>query len=333
MTADAIGECIGMNAATQAAAAKALDISIKGVAVEEFARLSQGLSDRQIAVKTYRALSALRDLAKNKMPCYNAWDALFYLTWYQPAQINLAYTLTRKVWREWNPLVTGSGRLEVVDFGCGALAMQFGLALAASDTFEQYSSLPEIAVRSEDSSDSMMRLGRKTWRRFVKEISNVDEYAGLDALRRACNAIECEDTDVPGATSWLTILHAAYEETFETVKNQLDILVEEEVPDFVLATARPEAVCWTYSPDQRAGYRPSDTNLSANSLKPLAGSLKETTKFRRCLHNSYKGMIDSMADSQDERPIAYYLSTEVQWQPRDFKARCFFNPRYPSLRS
>lgn len=28
---------------------------------------------------------------------------------------------------------TGTGKLHVVDFGCGALAMQFGVALAAAD--------------------------------------------------------------------------------------------------------------------------------------------------------------------------------------------------------
>ena len=94
------------------------------------------------------------------MPAYNIWDSIFYSLWYQPGHINLAYTLVKKVPEQRNPLISGRGSLFVKDFGCGELAMQFGIALAALDTFEAYGSVPDIAIFSEDNSKHMDFFGK-----------------------------------------------------------------------------------------------------------------------------------------------------------------------------
>ena len=69
-----------MDVATRSAVARALDASIAKVANEEFARLSQGLNDQEIAEQILLALQALEALKQNEMPDYDDWDALFYLT-------------------------------------------------------------------------------------------------------------------------------------------------------------------------------------------------------------------------------------------------------------
>ena len=130
----------------------ALDTAITKVAKKRLASLSADQSDQRIAMRIYRSLDSLRQLQRGVMPDYNDWDALIYCLWYQPGHVNLAYTLARKVPASKNPLVTGKGQLRVIDFGCGALAVQFGLALVAADTLARHRRLPQITVIPIDTS-------------------------------------------------------------------------------------------------------------------------------------------------------------------------------------
>ena len=163
-----------MEAADQAAVAKALDSSIAHVASTEFDRLSTEAGDGQtVAKKIHEALRSLQNLRdfqdKNRKPNYDdPWVALLYLTWYQPAQVNLAYTLGRKILEDTRPFLSGS--LQVVDFGCGTLAMLFGLALSAAETHRKDHAHPQISIDLIDQSNDMRRIGLNMWFRFVKEI-------------------------------------------------------------------------------------------------------------------------------------------------------------------
>ena len=73
----------------------------------------------------------------------------------------LAYTLARNTRQDKNPLRSGDGSLQVVDFGCGSLAMQFGIALAAADTVVEHGRIPGVAIVSEDNSAPMRDMGLK----------------------------------------------------------------------------------------------------------------------------------------------------------------------------
>ena len=91
-----------------------LDRAIKEVAEREYQRLSRGLSCGDVAGRVDKALDSLGKLQKREEPDYDCeWVALFYLTWYQPRQINLVYSYLdcRKV--------ELPERLQVVDLGCG----------------------------------------------------------------------------------------------------------------------------------------------------------------------------------------------------------------------
>ena len=313
-----------MDTATQAAVAKALDTSIADIAAREFSRLSQGLSNVQTAKEILGALQALESLQQNEMPTYDAWDALFYLTWYQPSHIALAYTLARTITPSKNPLRTGKGRLQVVDFGCGALAMQFGLALAGAETLRKFSKRPELAIAYTDKSDHMPHIGEKMWRRFIEEIADTDKYPRLGDLRQVCSTMKIrEGYGRTEATRWLTALHVAYEENVDAVKDELDEGVGTWEPDMVLVTTHPMADEWAYSPYERAAYQEDQKVLSADDLAPFDGSLEATTKFRRSLYDSYNGTIDRVADSQGEKLISYFLSNPVSWNPSHFESTCF----------
>ncbi len=310
-----------MDIDTRTAVARALDVSIAYVAKKEFAQLSRGLSNREIAEQILWALQALDGLQKNEMPDYDAWDALLYLTWYQPSQINLAYTLARSITPNRNPLVAGLGRLQVVDFGCGALAMQFGLALAGAETLRRHGRCPKFAIVPMDESDHMQQIGEQTWRRLIQEIADTDKYPQHRHLLQVCTTMtkrgrhRCSEE-----TCWLTVLHVAYEENVEEVKIRLDKGVCEWKPDVLLVMARPLAHKWAYSHDEPKAYEKREKLLTFENLA-IEGMLEATTEFRRSLHKLYGQDIDKVAHSQGGRAISYYLSNSVLWAPKNFEAK------------
>ena len=84
-------------------------------------------------------------------------DCPFYLTWYQPKQIQLAHSLIM----EWNTnslLINNSQNLHVIDFGCRALAMKFAIAWAVTEALENREQISYVTVDSYDANPSMIRL-------------------------------------------------------------------------------------------------------------------------------------------------------------------------------
>ena len=269
-----------MNCAAERVLTKALDASIAHVATRELDRLTAALSREETAKAILGSLRSLQGLQSRRMPDYGAWDALLYSTWYQPSQINLAYTIARRVKKDKNPIRSGSGSLEVFDFGCGALAMQFGLALAAADTMKKHHSCPEIAVISRDKNKPMRRIGKKLWRRFVDEIADEEDYPEFNALRRVCAAMRVDDRGNSTATRWLTVLHVAYSESEAEVKKALDARVSKKKPHMVLVTARPGFDGWAYSPDESAGYSRREEEFDVKDLNLFEGSFNENVGFQ-----------------------------------------------------
>ena len=303
---------------TWGAIARALDTSMAAVAAAEFRRLSRGLSDEQIAGRIHGALRALGGLGDNRMPSYDAWVALFYLTWYQPSHVSLAYTLARSVPPDSNPIRTGEGRLLVEDFGCGTLAMQFGLALAGAEVLPRLKpKAPKILIASSDDSDQMKSLGEKIWRRFNEEIGKEDRYTELEELRRACRALgitKAHKYPSPTDIRWLTALHVAYEENAEAVKDAMDRRVSSWEPHVILVTARKMAESCMYAPTDHLEYAAEGgRTLSAGDIRPVEGVMEETTGFRRGLYDRYGEEIDCLAVSQGKDKIAWYLLSAVCW--------------------
>ena len=310
--------------ATEIAVTKALDVSIAHVASKQLDQLTDGLSDQQIARKICKSLRSFEGLQRGLMPRYNKWDALFYSIWYQPCHINLACTLAHRVPKDNNPLRSGGGSLEVFDFGCGALAMQFGLALAAADLRRRQR--PRISVISRDSSKPMVRIGRRIWDRFVREIADKKKYPKLGALRQVCDEMEFSHQNSPMATHWLTILHVAYKANAAEVKKELDARVKKEKPDVVLVTARPWSIKSAYSLDKHPAYKKSEETLDCMDLV-FERNFKATTEFRRGL---YAEKVTSMADDLSPQDMIFlwdYLRRPVAWCTPKFESSSFFYTR------
>ncbi len=189
-----------------------LDNVITTVSAQEFNRLASGLNTNQITQKVFDALESLKKLQKGEMSDYHdEWVALFYY-WYQPSQINLAYSMIKSII---NPTDILNEKLHIVDFGCGSLAMQFGVALAiAADTINK-NSITEIRIDSIDTSQAMIDIGRKMWKSFTK-LYNQKLYNHLGPVCEIIKPNYYSDIGqvklAQSSDRWISAIHAVYDE-------------------------------------------------------------------------------------------------------------------------
>lgn len=234
------------------------------VAAKEIEHLSDGLAPEDILQSIHASNRSLGGLRNGYIPKYDNWDALQYSLRHQTSQINLAYTICRlisedsyhNIPKHRNPLRTAKGGVQVVDYGCGELALQFGLALAAADTLEELGAAPRISVRSEDESQDMIQYGQKIWIAFVNEIVNSRKYPELEPLKVICQDITLnsrevqEDWQASNTTLWLAALHVAYRDNAESVRANLDERIMKLQPDLVIITSHsnPNSSRYAYVP-------------------------------------------------------------------------------------
>ena len=217
-----------MNARTTGLVAIAIDSAIQKAGEAEYQRLSDGLSLGECKSRVQLALNSLRLLQSGEQPEYtDEWVALFYTLWYQPKQINLAYGMIKKMLSLRNSdsfILNPNGQLHVIDLGCGALAMQFVVALAATDAIAKGQNIKQITIHSSDTSQIMIDLGRKLWQQFQVEPSVTP------SMDQALSLIEPQyDTSLPdffreqfrGIDYWVSAIHALYEDNTDAIRHAL----------------------------------------------------------------------------------------------------------------
>lgn len=192
--------------------ASVLQQAICEVAGEEFARLSAGKTPRAQLDHIATALESLGGLQSGTAPAYDEWQALFYITWYQYAHINLASTVLHELFGG-RPL---QKPVHIVDLGCGAMATQFAVALYLATTPSPWSPAPRITVHNIDPSACMRRIGRIVWDR-LRMMSF--RHSNLASLSRACSLIASHDMSADkelamvdrSARPVLVAMHAVYD--------------------------------------------------------------------------------------------------------------------------
>ena len=309
----------------QQAVKDALDRAIETVANKEFRRLHKNSTPIGTAKKIEYALKELRKLQSGKIPDYtDEWVALLYLTWYQPSQINLVYSVIKKMLSKG---VSLDDKLHVVDFGCGARAMQFGVALAVADALEQGKSINTIRFDLIDNSQPMISIGRKVWKQFKRDIRATPS---LEPLNQACSAIKSrtfQSTDeIEQRTShkrcWVSAIHAVYKKKKGKVKRSINSLVNDLNPDVCLTTTNQMggkgknllSAIWTANNDK---YR---SRVWSNQPPPqFNGKLTHITQWRTKLCEKVLQQFFS-DDVVDVNFIRNYLNNPkfpVTWEWRD----------------
>lgn len=206
-----------------------LDRAIARTTSPEFDRLRAGLGAETIAGYIHTAMEELRKLQQGRMPdYYNPWVAPFYTSWYQPGQVNLAYTLIREMmgWQGERLTCNAAGNLCVVDFGCGASATRFGLTLAVAHAIQDGQNVGRVEVYGTDISQPMVEMGERLWATWGEEIANEGVLRTAYETVRSVNTTQVEGWVAPepsGADSdrWLIALHTAYQSNSLEVRRHL----------------------------------------------------------------------------------------------------------------
>ncbi len=228
--------------------------AIVSVAEEEWLRLAGRRFNRVRHVYAARSLEdslrSFRDLQIGTMPDYSEWDALAYGTWFQPKQINLVYDtlramkihLARKDSITWDGdiFALAGGESRVIDFGCGALATQFAVALAARESILNGVRVSDIQIDSIDSSPAMIYFGQRIWEEFVRTVKlnhPDDVICDVFDVVNARTHTSVDSVPVRNADScFVTAIHASYESTARGAKADLSKLVSRFSPIGVVLT-------------------------------------------------------------------------------------------------
>ncbi len=282
--------------------------------------LSKQHGPQQTAKRIVCALRSLERLRSGGKPEYDEWAAIFYALWYQPGQINLAYTLAMSLLEEMRDKesflrLDDGWHLQVDDLGCGTWAMQFGLTLAIASLKHPSQALPAVTMNHEDESPSMKAMGEMIWREYLAN-SQGD-------VAQACRAVKKQPPDGIGfrQESWLTALHTFYEEDDEFRKVGFPREVERTVPDSILVTTQGKSA--GYLPPIPDGYRHHGTQ---NDLEISGdGGFVEIDELRSRIFTDY--VQDAGLSDQDSRFAQNYLTQlHVSWTSNaviDCARRCY----------
>ena len=286
----------------------AIDRAIKTVASEEFQRLKAEIGRDEVPQKVNDTLDSFEKLQKGIPPNYSdPWTALFYLTWYQPGQISLAHSLIGCLngVRGSNALVEGDNHsLHVMDFGCGALAMQFAVAWAAAKAFENEEIVKSIRIYSCDTAQPMIDIGKKLWAEFKRELQCdrrlVSFFDAVIEPRYGTPASVAFAKSVTNDERWLSALHTVYSNNLNETKQSLSTIAAKFNPDVGLMSCHADGHSQLLL-DQASPFATPEYRYSRGSIDPLVmGCLPRITRWRRAIKEKF-----SIEHS--------YLDSEVTW--------------------
>lgn len=271
---------------------RVLDMAVANAAESEFQRLTEGMNSTEKRRRVGEAMDSLDLLRTLESPDYSdGMVALLYVVKYQLSHTNLAYSIIKTMKEQSGSIkstLTNADSLQVVDFGCGSLAMQFGVALAVADVLEQGHTISEVRIDSIDISRPMIDMGRKIWAEFRELVS---QDARLQVLKSSCDLIHKHykaHTDfhsvqaVPDADRWISAMHAVYKSNRRDVKDALTSLHKAIVPDTGLMTC--------YGNENNPGNIPIVNQVSPFRKKYRSFQLSSsriTPQFDTVLSNSH----------------------------------------------
>ncbi len=210
---------------------QALSTAISKTVLAELDRLTVHKTEQQKVDLIEQGRNQVFALQHLEMPKYGEEIvATVYAAAYQLQHINLTYSLIEDTLGYRNhraiPLAR-NGKLQVVDFGAGALAMQFGLALAIADAIERKHSITDVRIDSFDVNEPTLAIGKKIWEEFTSIAANSDS-SELALVSNACQLVSYDthsrvDTIscMEGSESWLSAIHAVYGEKEGDIKRDL----------------------------------------------------------------------------------------------------------------
>ena len=297
-----------------------LDKAIVTVAEQEFDRLRSAASDdAQVAENAAEAVKSLALMQYGRQPAFNEWDALFYITDYQPGQINFALQVLEGLIREPSEGLGRDVPLHIIDVGCGAIAVQFAAAMLA--TSYQVDGA-EIVVKGIDTRTSMKNIGAILWNQFR---ALVDQCPELSELSHACGALTkraevydsyasfCRAEVSPSHADarpecWLASLNPVFEANIDEIAVALQSVHERYSPNVTLAA------CFELKLVIDRYFSGADLQSKGPRKEelPFRGKLPKTSKWRTELVAELSRLLQQPIN----RNVAGLLEIPVIWSSR-----------------
>ena len=291
-----------------------LEGAILEAAKSEYTRLSAGMTPHQVAAHVGRALKSLGGLRDGVSPTYNEWDALFYLTWYQPRHVSLNHLVAAHLFAD------GPQPVHIIDFGCGALASRFAFAVSAVMLDVRPSEL-HVDIHGIDNSEPMVRMGESMWSKFVGSVSDPDlaavcravdyrTYASYEDYRRSPAAHA--PGVYPSPNCYLLGVHTTYDSNKVELRETFSAIRSERHPaaTIIVCQASKEHVAMQVV---GAGFR----RLRLVLERSWGGELQGITQWRRSLAHQLPPA---------DPILRNFLRRPVQWRPPPREIRVLMSP-------
>ena len=272
------------------------------------------MTPHQVAARIGKALRSLGRLQEGVSPAYDEWDALFYLTWYQPRHVSLNHLLAAHLFAD------GPQPVHIIDFGCGALASRFAFAVSAAMLDARAPDL-HVDIHGIDNSEPMVRMGESMWSKFVESVSDPDLVAACRAVDQRTYASYGDYRRSPAAHApfvypspncYLLGVHTTYDsnkaelrETFAEIRSERD-----PAATIIVCQASKERVAMQVVGD---GFRPLRLVLEQS----WDGELQAITQWRRSLAQQLPPA---------DPILRNFLWRPVRWRPPPGEIRVLMNP-------
>ena len=273
------------------------------------------------------SLRSLDRLKQCDMPDYNDWDALFYLTWYQPRQVNLVYSILNGLkidGTDRNILGADIDKIRVIDFGCGCLATNIAVAVAAAGLAAQERHVPEIEIDCIDISPAMILVGERIWELFQNKMRVPHKHPIRSVLDRITYKTHSSFSSIgepsPNTHCYVTAIHCAYERSHRLVRRNLQDLVLRFNPSGLILTTHlsKSDILEKVTPRRQMNRQNYDILYNGPIDSWFSGETNMITKWRRALYENHLRPSESNSpDGVDYDYIRKYLSNPVKWDSND----------------
>lgn len=259
------------------------DRALERLADHEFAVLRRGRPVAALREQVYRALDSLGGLASGKPPDYDdRWVALLYATWYLPGQVALASAIADKLF---DARRHKNRALWIVDYGCGNLAMLFGVSLARG---RRHRTRPPIGLLGIDPSRAMRRLGERLW----DDGGELRDRRTHIASRPEDFVEGLEDQPTYATETWFIAMHAVYENNRDRLPEVLERFSKKYSPRETIVT------CHQMHENLARRALPGAAPLALDAGKPLP--FPRITAWRK-----------SLGERLGDHPMSDFLRRDV----------------------
>ena len=290
-----------------------LEEALVKIAEEKWQKLVANLrsSDSRDLEKQYveKSLRSLKRLQEDGMPNYDEWDSLFYFTYYQPRQVNLAFSILCAMRTDRDIFESENRKIRFIDYGCGCLATIFAVSMAAADSISRGIHIEKIKFDFYDKNTDMINAGEEIWGEFVKAMrTNYPKHPVTGVLNKILYKTHTSLSTMREnyEACYLTSFHCIYSENIDDVSLDIGRLLSQFKPvGVILTTDSIKKDCLNRLKLKVSGkYHQLPIN---NLTSQFNGDLVKVTNWRR-------GLKEKWTCNKHEHALwSNYLEGKVFW--------------------